>query len=120
MKSLLDYSEFISENIVKFHNIINDYKNDEELEKEVGDFTSEMFNRACESIGIDISIMTDPDPKMEIVVAIFMRASELWHMFCSKYKEMYPDDPLYFDEEIILKGFESTYKEGLIKNEITE
>lgn len=121
MKSLSDHSEFISENIVKFHNLINDYENcEEELKKEIGNFTFEIFTRAVESIGVDVSVLIDPNSKLETVVAVFMRTSELWQTFCNEYKEAYPDDPPYFDEAIILKEFESVYKKGLIKNETTE
>lgn len=121
MKSLSDNSEFISENVVKFHDLISNYENnEEELSREAKDFIFEIFNRAGDSLGVNISVLTDPNPKLETVVAVFMQASELWRMFCNKFKETYPEDPPYFDEAAILKGFESTYKEGLIENEITE
>lgn len=121
MKSLSDNSEFISENIAKFHDLISNYENnEEEFGREVEDFIFEIFNRAGENIEVDIPVLTDPNPKLETVVAVFIQASELWRMFCNKYKETYPEDPPYFDEGVILKEFESTYKKGLIENEITE
>lgn len=122
MKALQDHAEFISDNVQKFHNLLENYEGDEEkLKKEVEILTSELFNRAKETIDIGTDTLDDPNTKPETIIAFFMQASELWHIFCEKYKEAYPDDPPYFNEDAILKTFESAYKKGwLFKNESTE
>lgn len=123
MRALTDYAEFISENVQKFHNLIGDYNNNdkEQLRKEVEAFASELYKLAGESIEINFNIINDSNMKPETVVALFMQASELWHMFCTKYEMMYPNDPQYFNENAILLTFESSYKKGwLFKNEATE
>lgn len=121
MKALIDHVEFISDNARKFHNLIKDFENNKDrLVKESENFISEVFNRAGETLGIDIAILDDPNVKLETVVALFMQASELWYTFCSKYKNMYPDDPPYFDEATVLKAFERIYQRGFTNNEISE
>lgn len=121
MKALIDHAEFISDNVWKFHNLIKDAENNKNrLRKEVENFTSEIFYRAGESIGVGPDVMDDPNVKLETVVALFMRASDLWRMFCSKYKEEYPDDPPYFDETTVLETFEYVYKKGFASNEASE
>lgn len=121
MKALTDYTEFISDNVWKFHNLVKDSENNiDRLRKEVENFTSDLLNRAGNSLGISVDIINDPNVKLETVAAFFMQASELWQMFCSKYKEMYPDDPPYFDETSVLKTFEYIYKKGFANNEIAE
>lgn len=121
MKALADHTEFISDNVAKFHNLIKDFENNEDrLKNEVGNFTSDIFNRAGDSLGISVDILNDPNVKLETVVAFFMQASELWRMFCRKYKEMYPDDPPYFEETTVLETFEYIYKKGFANNEASE
>lgn len=118
MKALADYDEFISDNIWKFHNLINDPENNRDrLAREIERFISELYNRAGECLDISIDTLNDPNVKLETVVALFMRASDLWHMFCSKYKEAYPDDPPYFDKTTVLEAFEYVYKKGFANNE---
>lgn len=117
MKALIDHAEFISDNVWKFHSLLKDHEtNKEKLEKQVENFTSELYNRAGECIGVSTNILNDPNIKSEIIVALFMQASELWRMFCKKYKETYPSDPPYFYEDEILKSFESAYKKGWLFN----
>lgn len=122
MKALHDHAKFISDNVQKFHNLLKNYENnDEELKKEVEVLTSELYNRAIETIGIETDALDDPNTKTETIIAFFMQASELWHRFCEKYEETYPSDPLHFNEDAVLKTFESAYKKGwLFKNEPTE
>lgn len=122
MKALKDHAEFISESIQKFHNLLKIYENnEEELKREVENFISELYNRAKETIDIKEDALDDPNTKPETIIAFFMQASELWHVFCEKYKEAYPNDPPYFNEDAVLKTFESAYKKGwLFKHESAE
>lgn len=117
MKALTDHTEFISKNVVKFHNLISDYENNEDRFKdEMRIFISELYRRAGETIDIEIDNL-----QLDTAVALIVQTSELWKMFCEAYRLQYPDDPLYFDDWIIIDAFASVYKKGFrSKNETTE
>lgn len=117
MKALTDYTEFISENVVKFHNLISNYENNKDKFKdEMKIFISELCRRAGETIDIEIDNL-----QLDTTVALIMQTTKLWMMFCEKYRLQYPDDPSYFDDWVIMDAFTSVYKKGFeSKNETTE
>lgn len=118
MKALTEYTDFIYNNVAKFHNLIkNEEVNNEELSNQVGTFVTELFSRAGESIGVSIDILDGLDTKFETIIALFMQANELWYMFCEKYGMIYPDDPPYFYKNVIVETFKFTYGKGFADNE---
>lgn len=128
MKALNNYSDFISENVEKFHNLLTDckangillpqwvlknrrYDKENEMKKHVENFSTELFNRAGESIDIPLNILNNSNVNIETIIALFMQAFELWKMFCQEYYKTYPNDPKYFDENSVLNSFEYFCKE---------
>lgn len=111
MMATNDHSEFISENVQKFHDLINSPELDTTILKDtIGRFYDELFIRASESNGYDGHIIYASTIEIDILAAIFMSAIDIYARFCDEYDKLYPDEVRYLGRDAVLRMFRNFIK----------